>query len=211
MAPKRNGVVPNAHFKKHWERYVKTWFNQPGQKKRRRTKRLQKAAAVAPRPANGPLRPVVRCQTFKYNTKVRSGRGFTFEELKAAGVSKKQALKIGIAVDHRRRNRSLESLQTNTQRLKEYKSKLILFPRKMSKPRPGDSDADACKMATQLSGTILPIRRQVMRQKARAVTADEKKYSVFETMRVARIDKKLIGIREKRAKQKAEEDKMKKK
>lgn len=60
--------------------------------------------------------------------------------LQNAGISKKQASKIGIAVDHRRRNRSLESLQTNTQRLKEYKSKLILFPRKASKPRPGDAD-----------------------------------------------------------------------
>ncbi len=82
MAPMRNGVIPNAHFKKHWERWVRTWFNQPGKKKTRRTKRLQKAAAVSPRPASGHLRPVVRCPTFKYNTKVRNGRGFTLEELK---------------------------------------------------------------------------------------------------------------------------------
>lgn len=86
MAPKRNGVVPNAHFKKHWERYVKTWFNQPGKKKRRRTKRLQKAAKIAPRPVKGSLRPVVRCPTFKYNTKIRAGRGFTLEELKVCNV-----------------------------------------------------------------------------------------------------------------------------
>lgn len=86
MAPSRNGVIPNAHFKKHWERYVKTWYDQPGKKKRRQTKRLQKAARVAPRPAQGPLRPVVRCPTFKYNTKVRLGRGFTLAELKV-GVS----------------------------------------------------------------------------------------------------------------------------
>jgi len=86
MAPKRNGVVPNAHFKKHWERYVKTWFNQPGKKKRRRTKRLQKAAKIAPRPVKGPLRPFVRCPTFKYNTKIRAGRGFTLEELKVCNL-----------------------------------------------------------------------------------------------------------------------------
>ena len=86
MAPKRNGVVPNAHFKKHWERYVKTWFNRPGKKKRRRTKRLQKAAKTAPRPVKGPLRPVVRCPTFKYNTKIRAGRGFTLEELKVCAI-----------------------------------------------------------------------------------------------------------------------------
>ena len=82
MAPKGNGVIPNAHFKKHWERYVKTWFNQPGRKKRRRLTRQKKAAAIAPRPVAGLLRPVVHCQTWKYNTRVRAGRGFTFEELK---------------------------------------------------------------------------------------------------------------------------------
>ena len=52
----------------------------------------------------------------------------------------KLAPTIGIAVDHRRRNRSLESLQANVQRLKEYRSKLILFPRKSNQPKQGDSD-----------------------------------------------------------------------
>ena len=68
-----------------------------------------------------------------------------------------------------------------------------------------------CKLATQLKGTVLPIRQQVMRYKAREITDDEKKYSVYEAMRIARADKKLIGVREKRAKTKAEEEKMKKK
>lgn len=66
-------------------------------------------------------------------------------------------------------------------------------------------------MATQLKGRVLPLKRQVKRLKARAVTDDEKKYSVFAAMRVVRADAKLIGVREKRAKQKAEEEKMKKK
>ena len=82
MAPKRNGMIPNAHFKKHWQRRVKTWFDQPGKKKTRRLKRLKKAAQVAPRPVAGLLRPIVRCPTFKYNSRVREGKGFTFEELK---------------------------------------------------------------------------------------------------------------------------------
>ena len=81
--PKRNGVIPNAHFKKHWQRRVRTWFDQPGKKKTRRLKRLKKAAAIAPRPAAGLLRPVVHCPTFRYNSRVRAGRGFTLEELKA--------------------------------------------------------------------------------------------------------------------------------
>ncbi len=66
-------------------------------------------------------------------------------------------------------------------------------------------------MATQLKGSILPIKRQVMRLKARAITDDEKKYSVFSALRMARADAKLVGMREKRAKQKAEEEKLKKK
>ena len=71
---------------------------------------------------------MVRCPTLRYHTKVREGKGFTLAELKASGINKKFARTIGIAVDPRRRNKSVESLQTNAQRLKEYKSKLILFP-----------------------------------------------------------------------------------
>ena len=52
-----------------------------------------------------------------------------------AGVSAALARTIGIAVDHRRRNKSLESLQANVQRLKAYKAKLLLFPRNSKKPK----------------------------------------------------------------------------
>ena len=79
---KHNNVIPNAHFHKHWQNYIKTWFDQPGRKKKRRVARQKKALKISPRPVAGPLRPVVRCPTFKYNTKVRFGRGFTLEELK---------------------------------------------------------------------------------------------------------------------------------
>jgi large subunit ribosomal protein L13e len=94
---------------------------------------------LAPRPASGPLRPVVHCQTRRYNTKVRAGRGFSHDELKAAGLYKKFAKTVGIAVDHRRRNKSVESLQVNAQRLKLYQSKLVLFPRRLSQPKKGDA------------------------------------------------------------------------
>lgn len=63
----------------------------------------------------------------------------TFFDLQAAGIGKKEARTIGIAVDYRRTNRSVEGLQLNTQRLKEYRSRLILFPKKLSKPKKGDS------------------------------------------------------------------------
>ena len=80
---KHNNVLPNAHFKKDWDKRVKTWFDQAGQKRRRRLLRKAKAAAIAPRPACGLLRPVVHCTTQKYNMKTRMGRGFTLKELKA--------------------------------------------------------------------------------------------------------------------------------
>lgn len=53
--------------------------------------------------------------------------------VQAAGIPKKLAPTIGIAVDHRRRNRSLEGLQANVQRLKTYKAKLVIFPRHAKK------------------------------------------------------------------------------
>ena len=58
-----------------------------------------------------------------------------------------------------RRNKSVESLQENAQRLKEYKSKLILFPIHSKKMRKGDSSVEDCKKATQLEGRIMPVKK----------------------------------------------------
>lgn len=84
MAPKRNNVIPNGHFHKDWQRYVRNWFNQPARKQRRHDTRVKKARSIAPRPVAGSLRPIVRCPTFKYNTKIRAGKGFTLDELKVS-------------------------------------------------------------------------------------------------------------------------------
>merc|ERR1712065_68906 len=104
-----NNVVPNAHFHKQWQRRVKTWFNQPGRKLRRRKNRVKKAGQIAPRPMDK-LRPAVHCQTVRYAGRIRSGRGFSLVELKAAGLNKSYARSIGISVDHRRKNTSQESI-----------------------------------------------------------------------------------------------------
>ncbi|WP_368733984.1 ribosomal protein L13e, partial [Acinetobacter pittii] len=98
MAPKGNNMIPNGHFHKDWQRFIKTWFNQPARKYRRRIKRVKKARALAPRPA-APLRPAVRCPTVRYHTKLRAGRGFTLEEIKRVGLCPGFARSIGIAVD----------------------------------------------------------------------------------------------------------------
>jgi len=198
---KGNNAIPGEHFHKDWQRYVRTWFNQPARKKRRHVKRIKKAREIMPRPVAGPLRPIVRCPTFKYNTRVRAGRGFTIEELKAAGLNKHLARTIGIAVDYRRRNKAVESLQLNVQRLKEYRAKLIVFPKKLNKPKKGDSTEEELKVATQLKGIIMPIHIVPKREKVRAITPEERKFSAFVALRQARTHKRLAGQRAKKAKE----------
>jgi large subunit ribosomal protein L13e len=194
---RHNNQLPNQHFRKDWQIRVRTWFNQPARKVRRRLNRVEKAAKIAPRPVDGFLRPAVRAQTLNYNSKIRAGKGFTLEELKEAGVNRNEARFIGIAVDHRRKNRSEESLQLNAQRLKEYMSKLIVFPKK----------AEAVQLP---AGALLPIANASPREKARkSITKDKK--TAYYTLRKAQSDAWLVGIRAKRAKELAEKEAEKKK
>lgn len=142
---------------------------------------------------------MVHGQTVKYNTKRRAGRGFTFEELKEAGIPAKLAPTIGIAVDHRRRNRSLEGLQENVNRLKAYKANLVVFPRRANKPKAGDASAEELKTATQFQGTVLPISRAKAALEKVAVTAEMKSQAAYGTLRLERMNKRMQGIRAKRA------------
>lgn len=208
MAIRGNRVIPNAHFHKDWQRYIKTWFDQPARKKRRHQKRVEKAKRIAPRPLKK-LRPVVRCPTMRFNMRQRQGRGFTLEELKAAGISAKVAPTIGIAVDKRRKNKSLESLQQNVSRLQEYKSKLIVFPINRKKPKKHDSTEKECRLAQQVTGDILPVKsgKQVASEAPRKVTEAEAKFSAFHTARQARVNQKLAPGRAKRAKDREAEAK----
>lgn len=197
MAVKGKNAIPVNHLHKDWQRYIRCWFDQPMRKKRRARARLAKASRVYPKPVES-LRPVVRCPTMRYNTKTRLGRGFTLDELKAANVHRLEARTIGISVDHRRKNRSVESFQENVQRLKDYKSRLILFPRNSDKPKKGDSTVEERKLATQLKGAILPIKSRVRQPKIRVPTEDEKKFGAHYTVRKARITKRLHGKRSKK-------------
>ncbi|KAL6039357.1 hypothetical protein STEG23_029017 [Scotinomys teguina] len=205
MAPSRNGMILKPHFHKDWQQRVDTWFNQLARKIRR-----LKARRLAPRPASGPIRPIVRCPTVRYHTKVRAGRGFSLEELRVAGIHKKVACTIGISVDSRRRNKSTESLQANVQRLKEYRSKLILFHRKPSAPKKEDSSAEELKLATQLTGPVMTIQNVYKKEKARVIT-EEKNFKAFSSLRMVRANARFFGIRAKRAKEDAEQDVEKKK
>ncbi|CAN6452055.1 unnamed protein product [Victoria cruziana] len=205
---KHNNVVPNGHFKKHWQNYVKTWFNQPARKARRRIARQKKAVRIFPRPTSGSLRPIVHCQTLKYNMKLRAGRGFSLEELKAAGISKKLAPTIGIAVDHRRRNRSLEGLQSNVQRLKTYKAKLVIFPRRARHFKAGDSTPEELATATQSQGDYMPIEREKPAVDFVKVTDEMKSFKAYNKLRLERMNKRHAGARLKKAAE-AEKDEKK--
>ena len=200
---RHNNQVPNGHFKKHWQRRVRTWFDQPKKKERRRRLRSLHALATAPRPVAGMLRPIVQCPTIRYNMKQRAGRGFTLDELKKAGIDRNFARNIGISVDHRRRNSNEEHLRRNVDRLKEYKSKLILFPTNSKKPRKQDAKPEELKNATQNTSTFLfPFPRvqdsEVLREsETRAITTEEKdpKKSVVAKLKRARIAQKMEARR----------------
>ncbi|CAI5502284.1 unnamed protein product [Closterium sp. Naga37s-1] len=187
--------------------YVKTWFNQPARKKRRRIARQKKAVSIFPRPTAGPLRPEVHAPSIRYNSKIREGRGFTPAELREAGIPIRVARTIGISVDSRRRNRSLESLQANAARLKAYKAKLVVFPRRSKKPKAGDASAEELAAAVQHVGAVLPIVRPAKDVPLEAVTEELRSVKAYETLRQERTKARLAGIRKKRAADKEKEEK----
>ena len=63
-------------------------------------------------------------------------------------------------------------------RLKEYQSKLILFPVNSKKPRKGEATEEDIKKASQLAGSVIPIKPVVKRQRAMEVTDDLKNFKV---------------------------------
>lgn len=50
--------------------------------------------------------------------------------VKAAGLEARYAQTVGISVDHRRTNKSQESFDLNVDRLKDYKSRLVVVSKK---------------------------------------------------------------------------------
>jgi large subunit ribosomal protein L13e len=130
---KGNDAIPKVHQRKHWtpgssqKGNYKTFLDQPKKAQARRRLRLQKAKKVFPRPLKM-LKPSVACPTVRYNMRKRLGVGFTIAEIKAAGITPRYAATVGVSVDARRKNISQQSLDRNTERLKTYLSKLVLFP-----------------------------------------------------------------------------------
>merc|ERR1712238_442160 len=135
--------------------------------------------------------------------KLRLGKGFTLEELKEAKIAPRLARTIGIAVDHRRRNRCAESLQTNVERLKLYKSKLLIFPKKSGKKGVKKGDTPKSELQNVAQNTlkeIIPIERPSTAIETRAITTAEKDLGAYKKIRKARTDKKYLGAKQKKAK-----------
>ncbi|KZT06017.1 60S ribosomal protein L13 [Laetiporus sulphureus 93-53] len=208
MGLKHNNVLHQNHFRKDWQTRVRTWFDQPGRKLRRRQARKIKAAALGVRPLSL-LRPAVRAQTVRYNRKVREGRGFTLAEIKEAGISKKEARGVGIVVDHRRRNLSEEGKALNVERLKVYKARLIVFPRKAKKPKKGDSTGE--ELSAPTTRGHLPLPDPFVLEAPRKITEEEREFQAYRTLRNERAFARYEGRRKVREAKKAEEEANKKK
>lgn len=182
---KHNNQIPNIHCKKKYcessrgPLKVKLALNQATRKKSRRIQRAARAALKAPAPLEK-LRPIVHCPTQKYSAKVRLGRGFTMEELKAAKLHPSYAQRIGIAIDWRRKNKSEETMATNIQRLEEYKEKLLILKKGDTAP-------------AQFKGTIQPIPKPSTEIVMESIPQQE--VSAYTTMRKARQETRIEGQR----------------
>jgi large subunit ribosomal protein L13e len=135
-----------------------------------------------------------------------------------AGISRKLAPTIGISVDPRRQNLSEESLKANVERLKAYKARLVLFPRKTKAPKSGDASAEQVQAAKQAghAGAVKESNKFFPIEQAVAVTEGKlsdypSEEKAFRKLREARSEARLRGRRDKRAKAKAEEAEAQKK
>jgi large subunit ribosomal protein L13e len=114
-----------------------------------------------------------------------------------ANVSKVEARNIGISVDHRRRNKSKESIAQNVERIKLYKSKVVVLGKKQK-----TADFE------QLKGKLLPLVKAAPTDVSRKVVGES---NAYKTLQKARLDKKYRGARLEKARKEAEEEANKKK
>ena len=85
----------------------------------------------------------------------------------------------------------------HVQRRKEHLSKLILFPRKPSAPKKGDSSAEELKLATRLTGPVMPIQNVYKKEKARVIREEEKNFKAFASLCMAHANAGSLASRQK--------------
>jgi large subunit ribosomal protein L13e len=132
--------------------------------------------------------------------------------LQAAGIPKLYAPTIGISVDARRQNLSEESLAINVERLKAYKARLIVFPKRSNKAKKTDTPADQRSGETSQSiRSIFGVEKPIAAGFSEIKKSNMPKATeAYKALRKARSDAKLVGVREKRIKDKADAEAAKK-
>ena len=130
-----------------------------------------------------------------------------------AGIPRNFAATVGIAVDGRRQNLSEESLAANVERLKAYKERLIVFPRKSNNPKKGDTKTNPREVekATLISAA-LPITPTdiAVKEISKSDMPAPIEGGAYMKLRNVRAWKRHAGAREKREKDKAEAETAKK-
>lgn len=131
----------------------------------------------------------------------------------AAGIPRKFAPTIGIAVDHRRQNPSEESIAVNVARLKDYHSRLIVLPRRSNAPKKGEvkaSDLGETATIRDVSANFpLPAPKPVD-EVALGDMPKPIEGGAYRALRDAWANQRHQGKREKRARDKAEAETAKK-
>lgn len=103
-------------------------------------------------------------------------------------------------------------MAANVERLKTYRSRVILFPRNSKKPTKNDASAEDVKAAKEAghgahakhANVALPVSNKVEIKEGKV--ADYKSEgSVYRKLRDSRSEARLVGVRAKRAAEKAEE------
>lgn len=95
-------------------------------------------------------------------------------------------------------------------RLKEYQKRLIVFPRRAGKHKAGDASADDVKAAKGGENVLRRVHEahpisNVLEIKEGNVKDYPSEENAYVKLRTARSDARLVGVREKRTKAKAEE------
>lgn len=84
--------------------------------------------------------------------------------------------------------------------MKEYKSKLVVFPRNPAKPKKTDASKEEQASVSQHTGAVLPLKEPVSRVETVNLKDIDTKTSAYTTLRKARQDAKLASYRVKKAK-----------
>jgi large subunit ribosomal protein L13e len=93
------------------------------------------------------------------------------------------------------------------QRLKTYKAKLVVFPRRARKVKAGDSTLEELTNATQVQGSYLPIAREKPTVQLVKVTDEMKAFKAYYKLHLERTNKRHLGARLKRAAEAEKEEK----